>query len=175
MDVPLMSTDEALALATQVARDTVQLVAVQYNWGPPVSGRFDNDFMNIWAAAQEPARPGSVLLHGAHANGDWSIETPFDRAASFSNPAGIDYQLFSLALGSANDFPAQFVLRFDDGNGNVHYDNNHGANYVVEPYRGWGLSSVRSGAYILDLGRILPCQLFLATVPARAERAGSAR
>ena len=41
MDVPLMTPDEALALAKQVARDTVQLVAVQYNWGPPVSGRFE--------------------------------------------------------------------------------------------------------------------------------------
>jgi hypothetical protein len=159
-DIHALTAVEALTLAQQTARGEVRLIAAEYNWGPPISGRFDTDFMHIWAAAR--VGTGSLFLHGQRTNGDWSIDIPFERAASFTTPDHVDYDFYSLTLGSPQDFPTQFVLRLDRGNGENRYDNNNGENYRIEPYRGPGVSAIRHGAAIFDLGRILPCKLFWA-------------
>jgi hypothetical protein len=42
----------------------VLFVAIDYNWGPPISGRFDVDFLQIWAAAKTSIGPKTVRLLG---------------------------------------------------------------------------------------------------------------
>lgn len=43
----------------------VCLVALDCNWGPPVSGHFDTDFLQVWAAAAIRLKPKRVSLVGA--------------------------------------------------------------------------------------------------------------
>ena len=70
--------------ALDIARQSVapsaatQLVAVDYNWGPPVSGRFDSDFLQIWAAARTALGPRAVRLRGTYGpGGSWSNALSF--------------------------------------------------------------------------------------------------
>jgi hypothetical protein len=139
----------------------VQLIALQYNWGPPTSGRFDQDFLQLWAAA--PALPPSaVFVHGERSDGSWTLDLPLAQLAAFSSPRDVAYHLFGLSLRAQLEFPRQFVLRAERADGHVAYANNHGQNYHLQPYQGRGLSAIRKGLVIYDLGRIVPCQLFRA-------------
>jgi hypothetical protein len=165
MSIRALTGDDALALAKQTAGGTIHLVAVEYNWGAPVSGRYDTDFFNIWAAVSANVGMGTLFLQGRAANGEWSINTPFERTGSFTTPSGAAFGFFSLALQSQTMFPTEFVLRFASGNGETRYDNNQGTNYHIEPFRGWGVSAVRKDEAIFALGGIAACQLLRAKYP----------
>ena len=158
MELEALTTQDALALARQVAHAPVQLIAVEYNWGPPVSGRFDVDFVQLWGAAH--AHPGAkVVLHGERCDGSWSLDLPLIRLAAFSSGSGSAYELHGLTLRAQQEFPRQFVLRLERADGHVAYADDQGRNYHIPPHQGRGLSAIRKGPVIYDLGRIVPCRL----------------
>ena len=162
MPVRALTGDDALTLAKQTVRGTVCLLAVEYNWGPPVSGRFDTDFLNVWAAVSAGVGAGSLFCRvGALTVSGPS--TPFERTVARLGDA--DYGFFSLALQSQSLFPTDFVLRFESDNGETSYDNNQGGNYHIEPWGGWGISAVRKDEAIFSLGQIVACKLFWAQYP----------
>jgi hypothetical protein len=165
MPVRALTGGDALTLAKQTASGAVHLVAVEYNWGPPISGRFDTDFFNIWAAVWAGVGAGSLFLQGKNTNGEWSINIPLEWTASFMNSDHVKYEFFSLALEYQSAFPTAFVLRFESNNGDTSYDNNRGCNYSIEPWRGWGVSAIRKDEAIFDLGQVVGCRLFWAAYP----------
>ncbi len=114
-----------------IGRPPVCLVALDCNWGPPVSGRFDTDFLQVWAAAATSLKPKRVSLWGeslwpARDNSEWNIEVNL-------NPVSTEGEmlLFFSELGSRSEFPDQFVIRMESEDGSVFYDNNggYGVNY----------------------------------------------
>jgi hypothetical protein len=111
----------------------VCLVALDCNWGPPVSGRFDNDFLQIWAAADTRLKPKRVSLLGARDNSGWTIKVDFASVSTMGN-----MELFFASLGSQYQFPNQFVIRMEDEGGSTFYDNNggYGVNYRLVAYQG---------------------------------------
>jgi hypothetical protein len=143
MPVRALNGDDALALAKQTAHGTVHLVAVEYHWGARRAGRFNTDFLNIWAAVSAGVGAGSLFLQGQRTNGEWSFNIPFDQTARITTVGGAEYAFFSLALQSQSVFPTAFVLRFESANGDTSYDNNQSGNYHIEPWRGWGASAIR--------------------------------
>lgn len=157
-----ISQDEVKALATQIAEGVVKLIAVDYYWGAPVPGRYDTDFLRIWAVAQSDGSAGKVFLQGAGVNNDWSINTELQ----FQKTIKDSYGLFYLELGYQYEFPTQFVIRFDAGDGNQYYDNNggYGRNYHLVPYHYRGVSAISGSDAIFLLPAISPVQLYWKTV-----------
>jgi hypothetical protein len=50
----------------------VSVMSILCNWGSPISGRFDTDFLDIWAAADEALSPRCVVVYGCEATFDGS-------------------------------------------------------------------------------------------------------
>ena len=50
----------------------VRLAAIDYNWGPPISGRFDSDFTQVWAVVNSAVRPANVMLYGLFGKPGWT-------------------------------------------------------------------------------------------------------
>jgi hypothetical protein len=117
----------------------VCLVALDCNWGPPVSGRFDTDFLQVWAAAAIRLKPKRVSLVGARDDSKWNIEVDLDPVLTVGG-----MQLCFAALGSQHEFPNQFVIRMESEDGSVFYDNNggDGVNYRLVAYHGRMTSAV---------------------------------
>ena len=117
----------------------VCLVALDCNWGPPVSGRFDTDFLQVWAAAATSLKPKRVSLLGARDDSEWNIEVDLNLVSTEG-----EMHLFFAALGSQYEFPNQFVIRMESEDGSVFYDNNggHGVDYRLVPYGGRMTSAV---------------------------------
>jgi hypothetical protein len=117
----------------------VCLVALDCNWGPPVSGRYDNDFLQVWAAADTSLKPKRVSLLGARDNSEWNIEVHLDPVSTVGK-----MQLYFVARGSQFEFPNRFVIRMESEDGSVFYDNNggHGADYQLVAYGGRMTSAV---------------------------------
>jgi hypothetical protein len=115
----------------------VLLVAIDYNWGPPVSGRFDVDFLQVWAAAKTSIGPKTVRLLGNYGpNRTWVDDLQFEHVKDCH-----ERQLYLLDQGSAG-LSTEFVIKLETTNGEVYYDNNGGVNYRLEPYQGRGTSAV---------------------------------
>ena len=115
----------------------VLLVAIDYNWGPPTSGRFDVDFLQIWAAAKTSIAPKTVRLLGNYGpNHTWVDELQFQPVRDCG-----ERQLYLLDQGAVG-LSTEFVIKVETTNGQVYYDNNGGANYRLEPYVGRGTSAV---------------------------------
>jgi hypothetical protein len=56
----------------------VLLVAIDYNWGPPVSGRSDADFLQLWTAAKSDIGTRTVRLLGNYGpNHAWVDDLQF--------------------------------------------------------------------------------------------------
>jgi hypothetical protein len=117
----------------------VCLVALDSNWGAPVSGRFDTDFLQVWAAADSRLKPQQVSLSGARNNSGWDIHADFELVSTVG-----DRQLYYLAFSSQYQFPSEFVIQMKAGDGTVHWDNNggYGVNYRLVPYAGRVTSAV---------------------------------
>jgi hypothetical protein len=178
MAVQALTADEAMALATQLfLDDAVALIAVEYNWGPPISGRFDEDFLHLYAATNGETQVGDLYLQG-RGDGDqhWSINEPFQFLTTVHSPTS-RFAFYALA---ATVFPVEFVLRLDRYDGQQRYDNNHGANYHVVPQHGRGGSALSVSLRVTDertntsaetrqalvqFGKIIPFQLYWASLP----------
>ncbi len=138
-------------------RTPVALVGLDYNWGPPVSGRCDQDFYQIWAAARIDLQPKSVRLL---ANYDqygcpqsWSDKRTFD----FVKDCGT-HRLYFLSVQSPF---SEFVIKLETEGGHVYYDNNggFGVNYRIVPYSGRGTTAVAGNGAIWNLKGIVPISL----------------
>jgi hypothetical protein len=138
-------------------RAPVALVALDYNWGAPVSGRFDQDFYQIWAAARIDLRPKSLKLL---ANYDqlWSAQSWSDKLSFDSvKDCGTHRLYFLYAQGCVSEF----VLRLETEDGPVFYDNNggFGVNYRIAAHSGRGTTAVAGDGAIRNLKGIVPISL----------------
>jgi hypothetical protein len=135
----LNARDVADILKSIRSTPPVGLVALDCNWGPPVSGRFDTDFLQVWAAAATSLKPKRVSLRGARDNSEWNIEVDLNPVSTEG-----EMHLFFAALGSQYEFPNQFVIRMESEDGSVFYDNNggYGVNYRLVAYHGRMTSAV---------------------------------
>lgn len=115
----------------------VLLVAIDYNWGPPISGRFDVDFLQLWAAAKTSIGPKTVRLLGNYGpKHTWVDDLQFQHVRDCG-----ERQLYLVDQGSAG-LSTEFVIKLETTNGQVYYDNKGTANYRLEPYIGRGTSAV---------------------------------
>jgi hypothetical protein len=135
----LDANDVADIVRSTPSSSPVYLVALDCNWGPPVSGRFDHDFLRVWAAAEVGLKPKKVSLLGARDHPDWDIEVDLDPVSTVGT-----WQLFFLSLGSQFEFPDRFVIRMEGEDGAVYYDNNGGpgVDYRLVPYKGRMTSAI---------------------------------
>ncbi len=158
MSVELFTQKDVEAIAVQMVAPLppVAVVAVQYNWGPPVPGRFEADFLEIWVAAAGE-RPGEVALHGAR-EGRWGIEKEL---AFRSTVMGEEGPLSLYCLTDGIDMPDEFAIELLDREGGRHWDNNggYGCNYRLTPYRGHGASVIVADQAICRLSAIEPVRL----------------
>lgn len=155
----LTEADAATLLQQTVARSTpVALVALDYNWGPPVSGRFDNDFLQIWVAGRLDLHPQEIRLignYGRHLDSmKWSDELAF-RYMRNCGTHGLYY--LSNAVGLATELAVMMVCE----NGCIYYDNNggYGKNYRLIPYRGRGTTAISCEHAIVRVKDIVAVQL----------------
>lgn len=159
MSIYALSGSDATSLAQQIPVDGVRLLGVDYNWGAPVSGRFDTDYLNVWAGVSgQPS--GSLFLQGQGVNGSWDLELPFEVQGPVQGEGSAVVTVYSLSVGNQNQFPQQFVLRFDFSDGGSIYDNNGWRNYALVPYGGRGASGVSTPQAIFQLGGITPYRLY---------------
>jgi hypothetical protein len=143
-------TDEVVIALSHVKKSDVpvMLAAVDGNWGAPVSGRADTDFLNIWVIAKADSS-GKVYVYGAR-SGNWNISA----AMTYQEDLGDGYGLFKFTALSQYQFPDEFIIRFDINSNESAYDNNNAANYKITAYHGYFASVRVSGKYIIDLGDI---------------------
>jgi hypothetical protein len=164
MPVYALSNDQVIALAKQKAQGHVKFIAIDYNWGPPISGRSDTDWMHLWGVSSEDSERGTLWLQGTRWDYKWDLNIPFSFILKLIIENEVEYFLYYLAL--PGDFPIEFVLRFDTVDGPTYYDNNHGKNYKIpNSYQGRGLSALGTVDAIFDFDRILPCHLYWPTYP----------
>jgi hypothetical protein len=138
----------------------VHLVAVDYNWGPPVSGRFDTDFIQIWAVVQKDVQPRSVRLlklnrQVGQSPPDWSNQLEFERVEDCKT-----YQLY--LFNDPRGLSTEFVIELETTDGQRYYDNNggYGVNYRLAAYSGRGTTAVASSEAIYNLKGIASVSLF---------------
>lgn len=154
-----LNKELALLLAKNFVKNSdlmVDLVATEYNWGPPVSGRVDEDFLSIWIVAKQAE--GIAFLQGAK-NGNWEINLPFDFIENFTVNEHI-YSFFEIIINNPFHFPDEFVIRFEDIEGNKFYDNNKSKNYLITPYVGYGLNAFSFENHLIRLDQITPIHIY---------------
>ncbi len=137
----------------------VALVALDYNWGPPVSGRFDRDFLQMWAAARIDLRPRAVKLLGNYeqyrgGRRIWSDRLMFDYVKDCDT-----HKLY--LLSDVDGLSSEFVIKLETEDGHIYYDNNggYGVNYRIVPYQGRGTTAVAGEGAIWSLKGIVPISL----------------
>jgi hypothetical protein len=109
MSISALTQDDALSLARQIPVDGVRLLGVDYDWGPPVSGRFDTDYLNVWAGVSgQPS--GNLFLQGQRVDGSWDLELPFQIVGPVQGEGRAVVTMYSLSVGSQSHFPQQSVL-----------------------------------------------------------------
>ena len=106
----------------------VGVLSILSNWGPPVGGRFDYDFLDIWAGVDPSVHATSVVLYGCDdSSGNWEVRGPFTKSESVSLP-GRSIDLYHYNYRGIP--PSEFVIRATNSGGSDYYDNNGGANYL---------------------------------------------
>lgn len=143
----------------------MKFIAIEYHWGPPISRRWDTDWVHLWVASSEahPERCG-LYLQGTKWDYKWDIDIPLSLLLKFTNKNNVDYFLYYLDIQNG-PLPIEFVLRLNTPNG-TYYDNNHGENYKIpNAGKGRGLSALGTVDAIFDFDRILPCHLYWPTYP----------
>ena len=135
----------------------ITLVALDYNWGPPVSGRFDRDFYQIWAAARLDLRPRTVKLV-SNIEQYWQPQKWSDKPAFTPVEDCGDYRLYFL---SAPTYFSEFVIKMETGDGQTYYDNNggFGINYRIMPHSGRGTTAIAGDGAIYKLTNITAIKL----------------
>lgn len=136
----LDGTDVADILMPALSYSPVHFVAIDCNWGPPVSGRFDHDFLLDWVATDVRLRPKRVSLLGARNQTEWDIEVDLDLVST----VGVWQLFFLLSLGSQIEFPDRCEIRMEGEDGAIYHDNygGHGVDYRLVPYKGRMTSSI---------------------------------
>jgi hypothetical protein len=156
MMTSLLNVDTVKSLAAQKMEieniKKIVLIAVEGNWGPPISGRYDTDFLTIWAAIHAEDN-GEVYLQGAR-DGEWSILEPFKLVEKTKK-----IKLYKIAPSGPSEFPHEFVIRLNIGDESF-YDNNNGANYKLRPYQRYFTSAAESEGCIFDFNTILGVTLY---------------
>ncbi|HME07237.1 MAG TPA: hypothetical protein VKG25_09310 [Bryobacteraceae bacterium] len=117
----------------------VSVLSILCNWGPPVSGRFDSDFLDIWVAADDSLSPKSVVLYGC--TDAWHDIGEFVKSKT-TNVHGKAVGLYRFSGWPVEEF----VVRLTDHRGDPRYDNNggYGVNYRLRRYGGLQLNCVRA-------------------------------
>ena len=117
----------------------VRLAALDCNWGAPVSGRFDTDFLQVWAVVDARMQPQRVSLSGRRFEDAWNVHAELSCVGEVEGRG-----LYYLALSSQTQFPTEFVVLLETQNGSIYYDNNggFGVNYRLTPYAGRVTSAV---------------------------------
>jgi hypothetical protein len=163
MSVYALTQADVQALAMQIPVDGVQLLGVDYNWGPPVSGRFDTDYLTVLAGVSG-GLAGTLYLQGQGVDGSWDLELPFEEAGMVRGSGqNVEVMAYTLSVGQQSQFPQQFVLRYDVAGGPSLYDNNGGRNYALVPYGGRGATAVSTPQAIFALNGITPYHLLSPT------------
>jgi hypothetical protein len=162
MSVYALTQADADALAQQIPVDGVRLLGLDYNWGPPVGGRFDTDYLNVFAGVAGEL-PGTLYLQGQGVGGAWDLELPFERVGTVQGEGNAVVTVYALSVGQQSQFPQQFVLRFDVVDGPSLYDNNGWRNYALVPYGGRGATAVSTPQAIFTLNGITPYNLLSPT------------
>jgi hypothetical protein len=154
-----ITEQNAIDLLEQRAKPMpVQLVAIDYNWGPPVSGRFDNDFCQIWAAVRKDLKPKEVRLLGNYDRnlgpGQWSDALVFEKRRDCG-------ELELYFLDSPLALATEFVVAMLTTDGRMFYDNNggYGINYRLVQYMGRGTTAIVAENAIYKLNGITPITL----------------
>lgn len=151
-------------LTTEVAAKILQMrvgvmpevcqLAMDCNWGAPVSGRFDTDYCAIWAAAK-CAKDAKVYIYGRHGgSAAWDIKTEMIPEGELLN----GYCLFKKELSSQFEFPEEYVILLEK-DGQPYYDNNAGRNYYVKPYYGHTASFICDGSTFYDFNDNRPYKM----------------
>jgi len=134
----------------------VRFLAIDYNWGPPVSGRHDKDFLQLWVIARTAAQPKQVLLIGAYlGEKNWTAEHAFE----FVKKVDKDYDLYLLKL--EHRLPLEFVIKLESQDGSVDYDNNggFGVNYKLMTFQGRWTSAHAGKDHIQIYHTFVRCQI----------------
>jgi hypothetical protein len=163
MSVYALTQADADALAQQIPVSGVQLLGLDYNWGPPVSGRFDTDYLTVLAGVSG-GLSGTLYLQGQGTDGSWNLELPFEPVGMVRGAGeSVEVMVYALSVGQQSQFPQQFVLRFDVADGPSLYDNNDWRNYALVPYGGRGATAVSTPRAIFALNGITPYNLLSPT------------
>ena len=135
---------------TGVLRDVFQ-VALDCNWGPPVSGRPEADFLHVWVAARVPAEASAYVYGRMNGYLDWNQKLEMKLVGSL----GHGYSLFKLDSAVVLE---EYVIMVDDGR-QLSYDNNFGHNYYISPYGGRISTAIVAGKEIYNFGALVSYQL----------------
>jgi len=112
--------------------EKLRFICIDYNWGPPVSGRADKDFLQLWVAVK-----GDVQVKTVSLSGQFNCEKTWNAHQEFSFVKNVDdYKLY--LLQAEGRLPIEFILKLACKDGSVHYDNNggYGLNYKLSPFIG---------------------------------------
>jgi hypothetical protein len=144
-----LSEDEVELVASSPFRSgaIVSVITILCNYGAPVSGRFDEDFLDIWVAADESLNPRSVTLYGCGTMLEDPDRPNWRDIGEFVKSKMADIQGRAVGLYHFSGPPVdEFVVRLTDDRGNHHYDNNggYGANYRLRRHHGFQLNCVRA-------------------------------
>jgi hypothetical protein len=142
----LNQNEAGLVLAQHFSSATrLGMISISANWGPPIGGRFDEDFLVIWFAVDEELQPKEVLLYGTDPYRPNDIA--WSECKAFSKLGVVDAHNKTFGLYYFSDQPVeQFVICVNDAVGRSYYDNNggFGMNYRIKRYGGLQLNIVRS-------------------------------
>jgi hypothetical protein len=125
----------------------VSVISIVCNYGAPVSGRYDDDFLDIWVAADESLIPRSVTLYGCGTMYEDPLHPNWRDIGEFAKSKTADINGRAVGLYHFSGPPVdEFVVRLADDRGNHYYDNNggYGANYHIRRYGGFQLNCVRA-------------------------------
>ena len=112
MAVYALTSDQVVALAKQKARGDIRFIAIDYNWGPPVSGRFDTDWMRLWAVTKATLAGGILYLQGTKSANKWDINAAFTFIADIANKNNTQYCLYHLELSGQIRVSCRICLTF---------------------------------------------------------------
>lgn len=125
----------------------VSVVSILCNWGAPVSGRYDPDFLDIWVVADDSLNPSAIVLHGCSTGSEGTSGSRWLDIGEFVKIETADINGRSVGLYHYSGPPVdEFVVRLTDHRGSHHYDNNggYGVNYRLRRYHGFQLNCVRT-------------------------------
>lgn len=128
-----------LKMRTGIMPEVCQ-IAMECNWGAPVSGRFDTDYLLLWAAAK-CEKDAKVYIYGRHTGTSaWNIKTELLPGDELIN----GYRLFKAEIHSQFEFPEEYVILMEKDS-QSYYDNNNQKNYYITPYAGCTSSFITGG------------------------------